>query len=116
MQHTFPFLAVCKAPKRAPDSLISKVSNAAQAVAVSLAGVNAKGVAARLGISQPYLSQIRRGARPVPDWFVKPFCYATGTNLLAQYLDLQEALAIAKGNETSNALIKRLARDLERAA
>lgn len=116
MQRSFPFLATCKKPAAAPDWVVSAVQSEHQAVAVSLSGVNARIVAKTLKISGAYLSQIRHGDRPIPDWFVKPFCYATGTALLQQWIDMQEALAVASHKETESALVKRLARNLERAA
>lgn len=105
-------------PKPAPDKLLRQIDSEAQAVAVSMQAAGAKlaYVAAALGRSESYVSLIRAGKRPVPQWFIKPFCHITGTLLLQQYIDLQAALASITQRETANDVVARLAQMLEQAA
>ena len=105
-------------PKQAPDKLLRQIDSESQAVAVSMQAAGAKlaYIAAALGRSESYISLIRSGKRPVPNWFVKPFCHITGTLLLQQYIDLQAALASITHSETSSDVVSRLAQMLEQAA
>lgn len=69
----------------------------------------------RLGISRSYLSEILSGAKRVPAWLPVPLAYLTGTWLLQQYLDLQDALAsIAEASPRATA--ERIAREYLRGA
>lgn len=114
MQTNFAFLAVLKAPRAAPDSLVSRIRSDAQAVAVSLHGHKQAYIAAKLGVSGAYLSQIKTGDRPLPDRLVMPLCYLTGTLLVQQFRDLQEALASIKGR--TECAVAAMAAELRRAA
>ena len=116
MQTNFAFLAAIPKPKAAPDALVARINADAQAVAVSLqsSGLKQAYVAAQLGISGAYLSQIRKGKRPLPDKLVMPLCYLTGTLLIQQYRDLQEALATIKGR--TECVVAAMANELRRAA
>ena len=67
-----------------------------------------------LGVSRSYFSEITTGTKPVPDWMVTPFCVLTGSNLLAQYRDLQRALRIVSDREAEASRIERIARELQR--
>jgi hypothetical protein len=49
-------------------------------------------VASAIGKSEAYVSRLRSGRRPIPEKLVRPLCAATGSNLLAQYRAMQEAL------------------------
>ncbi len=109
-QRFFAFMAIVKPPENACHRVLRQVDSEAQAVAVSMHGHKLAGYAAQLGISVPYLSRIASGQRDVPAWFVEPFCYATGTNLLKQYRALQEHLS---GTQD---VIRNLALQLRRAA
>lgn len=86
-----------EAPKPAPHKVLRQLDNEAQAIAVSMQACGAKlaYIAAALGKSESYISLLRSGKRPVPEWFVKPFCHITGSLLLRQFRDLQEALNAA---------------------
>ena len=110
MQTKFPFLAVLPAPKAAPDSLVARVSSDAEAVSVAMHGFKQAYVAAQLGISGAYLSQIRTGKRALPDKLVLPLCYLTGTLLIQQYRDLKDALAAIKGRSPIVAMATELRR------
>jgi len=116
MQTNFAFLAAIPTPKAAPDSLVARVATDAQAVAVALqsSGLKQAYVAAQLGISGAYLSQIRKGARPLPDKLVLPLCYLTGTLLIQQYRDLQDALATVRGR--TECVVAAMANELRRSA
>ncbi len=85
-------MAVCRPPQDAPPQLVRRIESEAQAISVSLHGKKLSAFAAQLGISVAYLSRIAGGHRTVPGWFTQPFCWATGTNLLAQFQALQRAL------------------------
>lgn len=115
MQRNFPFLAILPPPKRADAVLVRRIDTDAQALAVSLIGMKHAYVAAQLGISAPYLSQMLHG-RPVPAWLVQPFCALTGTTLLAQVRMLRESERIAAGIETAGDVIRRLANELREVA
>lgn len=95
MQTSFPFLSAMPSPKDAPDALVARISSESEAVAVSMRakGFKQSWYAAQLGKSEAYISLIASGKRPVPRWFVKPFCVLSGSNLLAQHIELQTALA-----------------------
>lgn len=118
MQTNFPFLSVMPAPKDAPDALVARVRSDAEAVAVSLRAKQFKQswYAAQMGVSEAYISQIANGRRPVPDWFVAPFCVLSGSNLLRQHRDLQDALKAIKEQQCAKAQIARMAADLRLAA
>jgi Trp operon repressor len=116
MQTTFPFLSILPAPKAAPDSLVARVQSDAQAVAVSLVAAKLKQayIAASLGVSGAYLSQIRHGVRPLPDRLVLPLCFLTGSLLIQQFRDLQDALATVRGR--TQCAVAAMANELRRAA
>lgn len=118
MQRQFNFMSVLKAPMDAADSIVSKITTADQAVRVSLMqkGVKASFYADQMHISMGYFSRIANGHRPIPDWFIEPFCALTGTNLLKQHLALQEAIHEAKGDLTRKQIEHRLADQLRKAA
>lgn len=102
------------APKDAPAKLVRQIESEAQALAVSIAAGHHKldYIAACVGKSRAYVSRLQNGQRPVPDKLVKPLCAATGSNLLAQFRDLQDALSRM---EQERDAVKRLARALEAA-
>lgn len=82
------------APKDAPAKVLRQIESEAQALRVSIAAGHHKlaYVAACVGKSVPYLSQLQTGKRAIPDRLVGPLCAATGSNLLRQYMDLQRAI------------------------
>lgn len=85
---------VHRGPRDAPAKVVRQVESEAQALAVSIRAGHHKlaYVAACIGKSAPYVSQMQRGQRPIPSRLVDPLCAATGSNLLRQFLDLQRAL------------------------
>jgi hypothetical protein len=105
------------APKDAPSHLIRQIETEAQAIAVSMRACGAKlaYIAASLGKSESYISRIRSGERPVPHWFVEPFCYITGTNLLKQFIAFQTALAEVQRDPSPRERVARLAKLMEAA-
>lgn len=96
MQLNFSLISsMRKAPKDAPPKVLRQIESEAQAVRVAIkaSGFKLAYFAASLGKSEGYISRIRSGQRPVPDWFVQPFCWVSGTRLLAQFQELQAAIA-----------------------
>lgn len=83
------------APKDAPAKLLRQIDSEAQAIAVSMraGGHKLASIAAAIGKTESYVSLLRAGKRPVPDRLVASICAATGSNLLRQFRDLQDALA-----------------------
>ena len=102
---------VHNAPRSAPAKVLRQVDSEAQALAVAIAAGNHKlaYIAACVGKSIAYVSRMKDGKRPIPDRLVMPLCAATGSLLLAQFIDLQRAL-----HETSD--VERLAAMLREAA
>lgn len=86
-------------PADAPARVLRLIESEAQALAVSIraGGHKLAYIAACVGKSEGYVSRMARGARPIPHKLVAPLCAATGSNLLAQYLQLQRAL---QGHDT----------------
>lgn len=86
---------VHRGPSAAPAKLLRQVDSEAQALAISVRAGHHKlaYIAACVGKSVPYVSQLRSGKRPIPERLVDPLCAATGSLLLRQYRDLQDALA-----------------------
>jgi hypothetical protein len=114
-QKTLPLaFGVHHTPKDAPQKLLRQIESEAMALAVSIAASHCKldYVAACIGKSRGYVSRLRSGDRPIPARLVGPLCAATGSNLLAQFMELQAAL-----NRFADASdpVKRLARELEAA-
>lgn len=85
---------VHRGPSPAPAKVLRQIETPEQALAVSIlaGGHKLAYVAACIGKSVPYVSQLQNGRRPIPDRLVMPLCAATGSLLLRQFLDLQDAL------------------------
>jgi hypothetical protein len=114
MQAKMPLLSTMQRPaKSAPERVLRQITCAGQAVAVSIKAGNFKlaYIAASLGKSEAYISRIRSGKRPVPEWFVEPFCRVTGSLLLREYIALQEAIRAAR-EPTERDTIALLARQM----
>jgi len=98
MQSKLPLIAPMQgAPHAAPDSVVRRLESEADAVDVAMrkAGAKLAFIAASLGVSESTVSLWRSGKRIMRDRYVQQFCIATGTTLLRQYRDLQDALAAA---------------------
>ena len=82
---------VHNAPKDAPMKVVRQIESEAQALQLSIAvgGHKLAYVAACIGKSIPYVSQMQTGKRAIPDRLVGPLCAATGSNALRQYIELQ---------------------------
>lgn len=118
-QRSFPFLAMLASPVDAPADVLAMCRNESDAIGVSIkhkGGYTDAWIAQRLGITPAYFCQIKKAARPVPAWLVKPFCTLTGLNLLQQYHDLQEALRLMAARNTQSDHEARMLRALKRAA
>ncbi len=85
---------VHRGPINAPAHILRQVESEAQALAISIAagGHKLAYVAACVGKSVAYVSRLQNGKRPIPERLVAPLCAATGTNLLQQFISLQNAL------------------------
>lgn len=81
-------------PEDAPKKVIRQVESTRMAMRLSLraCGIKHEAIAAQLQLSKGYFSKLVNEQMPMPEWFPLAFCYATGSNLLRQYLALQEAL------------------------
>jgi hypothetical protein len=105
---------VHRAPKDAPAKVLRQIDSEAQALAVSIQSGHHKldYVGACIGKSRGYVSRLAAGKRRIPRKLVAPLCAATGTNLLAQFIELQDAL---NQFELEHDPVQRLARELEAA-
>ena len=85
---------VHRGPQDAPAKVLRQVDSEAMALAVSIraGGHKLDYVAACIGKSRAYVSRLQKGKRPIPPKLVMPLCAATGSNLLRQFLALQNAL------------------------
>ena len=93
--HSLPLaFGMQSGPKDAPAKVVRQIESEAQALAVSMSagGLKQSYVAAAIGKSDAYLSQMRNGRRPIPRKLVGPLCAATGSNLLRQFIEMQAAL------------------------
>jgi len=91
------------------------------AIAVSLHlshdRIMAKRVAAYLGVSCAFLSQLKNGCKKsVPAWLVEPFCFATGTNLLKQFLELEDAKLLMKRQKSPREQLRAIVYSMKSAA
>lgn len=86
---------VHRSPSDAPAKVLRQVETEAQALAISIRAGHHKVeyIAACIGKSKTYVSRMQNGERPIPHKLVGPLCAATGSNLLAQFIRLQQALA-----------------------
>lgn len=111
MQGNLPLISSMHGrPQAAPAKVLRQITCEAQAVAVSIkmSGFKLAYIAACFGKSESYICRIKRGKRPVPEWFVTPFCRMTGTTLLQQFIDLQD--------DDEDRLNARLANELRKSA
>ena len=118
-QREFPFLGVLPAPTDAPRNVLAMCQSECDALLVALTHRGKKPrtwFAKALGVSRSYFSEITKGTKALPDWMVTPLCVLTGTNLVAQYRDLQKALRMVGATESESARIERIALELRRAA
>jgi hypothetical protein len=118
-QREFPFLGSMPAPTDAPSSALSMCQSESEALLVALSNRGKRTrswFAKALGISRSYFSEITSGTKAIPDWMIVPICVLTGTNILAQYRDLQRALRMVKQAESEASRIERITRELRRVA
>lgn len=85
-------IPVC--PVDAPQAVVEALTSEAQAlsVAIEASGLSQDFIAGALGVSKSYISCMRSGKRPITKKMVGPLCSVTGSNLVRQYIDLQQAL------------------------
>jgi hypothetical protein len=81
-------------PKPAPAKVLRQVECAAQALAISIRAGNHKlaYVGQCIGKSEGYVSRMATGRRPIPRKLIQPLCVATGSLLLQQFHDLEDAM------------------------
>lgn len=105
---------VHRSPSAAPAKLLRQVDTEAQALAVSIraGGHKLAYIAACIGKSESYVSLLAHGKRPIPERLVMPLCAATGSLLLQQFRDMQEAIE----GVTERREVERLAAMLRAAA
>lgn len=119
-QREFPFLSSMPASTDATQAAVARCLSDRDAFVASLkarcGSYKQSWFAAALGVSSAYISQIKTGTRKVPDWMVMPFCALTGTNLLRQYRQLQEALRVVEQRDSDNLRTDLIALELRRAA
>jgi len=117
VQREFPWLSAMPSPVDAPRCVLAACTSAADALNVSIAArkFSAAKYADLLGVSPSFMSLMRHGERPIPEWFVKPLCALTGTNLLSQWFALQGALDSLQ-RTPERVRIERLAASLRSAA
>ena len=90
---------VHRGPVNAPANVLRLIDSEAHALRVSIRAGHHKlaYVAACIGKSAPYVSQMQTGQRAIPDKLVPALCAATNSNLLRQYIDLQRAMDAIAG-------------------
>lgn len=119
-QREFPWLSIVPSPKDVDDNTLRLCRTEQEAFAATL---RAKGVkytaswfAKHLGVSSAYMSQLKAGVKPIPDWMVGPLCCLAGTNLLAQYRELQAALRAVRQERTQRERVDEIVMRIGRAA
>jgi hypothetical protein len=118
MQTKLPLMAPMQRPPRVErDAVVRRLDDEGQAVSVAMkfAGAKLAFVAASLGVSESAVSLWRSGKRVMSDRYVDQFCITTGTTLLRQFRDLQNALAEATEANERRRHIDHLARMMEAA-
>lgn len=118
MQRNFPFMAELKAPRNEADSIVSQIRDEAHALRCSINFTKYKLAyyAANLGVDITYISKMKNGKCPIPEHFVMALCYLSGTNLLQQYIKLQDALALSRGELTEKQITHNITAQMRRAA
>jgi plasmid maintenance system antidote protein VapI len=108
------------APKQAPQNVLALCQNVGDAMRVAIITnprhLSQAQIARDLGKSPSYLSEIINGTKPLPLRLVTPFSYLTGTWIVRQFIDLQEAMRDVAARNTRTDRINRIVREMERAA
>lgn len=94
-QRKFPWIQGVAAPASEDRRAVASCQDRAHAARSSLSAKPGgpwtdSWLAGRLGISRGYMSRVLSGKQELPDWMITPICYATGSLLLQQYVDLLE--------------------------
>lgn len=115
-QREFPWIQAVSPPQDAPRAALAQCTSYGMAARVSLAAKpggrwSDAWLATRLGVSKGYLSRVLNDKQEMPAWMIRPICYATGSNLVRQYADLQDALAVTDSRRD----VERLAELVRRA-
>jgi len=120
-QRNFPWLSSVPKPRDADLHHVGMCKTFSDAIAVSLHlsgdAITAARVANHLGVSSAFLSQLKKGTKKsVPKWLIEPFCWATGTNLLKQFFELEDAKAFLKRQKTPREQISAIVYSMKKAA
>jgi hypothetical protein len=112
----FRDLQLRKPPTDAPGKIVRQVESPRMAMRTTLKaqGLKLLCVSRVLKISEGYLSKLVNEREPMPEWFPAAFAYATGSNLLRQFLALSEALN--EKADTERWLERKLAAELREVA
>lgn len=114
-QHAFDWMETAQTPRRATLIQVGMCKTIEHAMKASMRMHAGRAFsqawhAARLGLSRSYFSEIVKGAKPVPEWLIKPFCMLTCTLLLEQFLKEQEQQKLDAARDTVAAQINRIVR------
>lgn len=85
---------VHRGPKDADPVVLRQIESPAHALRVSMKGYKAAYVGACIGKSESYVCRMRKGRQPIPEHLVDALCAATGTRLLRQFIQMQEAMGL----------------------
>ena len=116
MQHSIRFfrdLQRLNPPIDADPEWVRKIDTPRLAMLVSLkaaAGMKQLVCSRLIGISEGHLSRVISGQRAMPEWFPDAFCWATGSNLLAQVIAFNDVLA---GQVNERAAVRCLAQQIQ---
>lgn len=99
IQTELPLLALLPSPAKADGKTVRMCDTEQDAIAVSirLSGLDQVVVAGRMGISETYLSLIKKGERRLTEKLLPKFCTATGWDLVRQYRAMHSAMRMAEG-------------------
>lgn len=101
LQTEMRFLASCPLPALADRATLLQITDEAMAVRVSLGNRKRCAFAKAIGYSTAMLSLIEKGERRLSAQKLAAFCSLTGTLLLKQYRDLQEAMSRAEDDQAA---------------
>lgn len=92
-QRKFPWIQGLAEPARADVRAVARCTGLGMAAKAALQAKPGgpwtdAWLASRLGVSRGYLSRILADKQDMPDWMIRPICYATGTWLVQQYDEL----------------------------
>lgn len=119
-QRSFPWMQSVAAPSFAPRDVVTQVKDYGMAVRVALKGKpggpwTQNWLAERIKVSRGYMSKVLSDPNRFQHWMIDPICWATGSWLVKQFHDLQEALNQSE-HDIASRVTDRLAERLRAAA